>query len=56
MTAAPTITIIPPAHEGTHFDRCGWRVTIDGFTAYSGNERGARAYAAAMRRRFRKEA
>lgn len=51
--AADRITITPPPHAGAHFDRCGWTVRVDGWVAYSGDERGARRYAAAMRKRFR---
>jgi hypothetical protein len=47
------VTLHPPEQPGTYAQRFGWRVTVKGFTAYSGDERGAKDYARAMRRRER---
>jgi hypothetical protein len=45
------IEIIEPQNEGTYAQEFGWRVVIDGVPAYSGNERGAKAYALKMKAR-----
>jgi hypothetical protein len=45
------ITLTEPQNEGTYAQEFGWRVEVDGIPAYSGNERGARTYAAKMRAR-----
>lgn len=52
-TSQSRIEIVPPTQSGTYARDFGWRVTVDGFTAYSGDERGAKCYAVSMRRRER---
>lgn len=54
-TTAPQsrVEVLKPAHGGRVFAQIGWRVNIDGQTAYSGDERGAKGYAREMRKRER---